>query len=174
MILGPLLLLPGMFFARDQGSFFACLALTVCGLLLMKRSYSAERGLIVDYKKEAARLVAGGGKNPLGMLEKLDGEVRRGETILRAGNDYYLFPSAVIADKGGFSVRPWIVSTDSIRYMVYTTRRSNAKLLHCVYLYDEQGMAICVANAQKKEDASALMSELSRRFEVQDETQSAG
>ena len=170
MMLSPLLILPGLFLARDNGSFFACMTVAVGGLLLFRRSYSADRGLSADYRKEAASLVTGGGKNPLGVLDKLDGEVRRGEAILRSGNDYQLYPSALVVDKGSFAVRPWVVPTDSVRYMFYAERRSEGKLFHCVFLYDEHGRAMSVAKANKKEDASALMTELKRRFGVQDET----
>jgi len=163
MKLAPLLIVPGLFFAHDPGSFFACLVLMVCCLMLMKRSYSAERILSADYRKEAESLVSGGGKNALALLERLDGEVRRGEAIMWSGNDYSLFPSAIVVDKRGIAIRPWIVPTDVISRMYYHSERA----FHYVYLYDERQRAQCAIMTRNEKEASALMSELERRFGVQ-------
>jgi hypothetical protein len=105
----------------------------------MNQCCSAGRFLSVDYRKEAEYLVSGGGKNALPLLDRLDGEVRRGEAIMRSGNDYYLFPSAVVAAKGGIAVRPWVVPTVSVSYMIYRSET----VFHYVYLYDEHKRALC-------------------------------
>jgi hypothetical protein len=169
MMFSPLLICPGLFFARDPVSFFVCMALLVIGSLLARRSFSAGRSLSADYRKEAANLVTGGGKNALTVLDKLDGEVRRGEAILRSENEYYVFPSAVVADKGGSYIRPWIVPTGIVKSMIYSLFRGHSKRRHCVYLYDERGSPLCVLRGLKKQDASALMSELNRRFGIREE-----
>jgi len=170
MRLAPTLIIPGLFLAREPGSFFACLALTAFGSLLMRRSYSAERRVSADYRKESEYLVSGigDGKSALTLLEKLDGEVRRGDMILRsANNDYYLFPSAIVADKGGTAVRPWIVPTDKAASMTCTSPSSGGRF-YFVYLYDEHKRALGAVRFNNQKSASTLMSELSRRFGVQD------
>ena len=164
MTFGPLLIFPGLFLARDPGSFFACMSVTLCGLLLIRRTYSTRDSLSADYRKEAAAIVSDGGKNALALLEKLDGEVRRGAVILQSGNDYYLFPSAVVAGKGRMTGVPWIVPTGVVTSMIYAERRGEGRILHCVFLYDERGKPLCVVRAPKKKDASVFMSEMTKRF----------
>ncbi|MCL2768230.1 MAG: hypothetical protein FWE49_05850 [Synergistaceae bacterium] len=163
MRLAPLLIFPGLFFARDPNSFFACLALIIFGSVLMKRSYSADRILSADYRKEAEYLVIGSDKNALALLERLDKEVRHSEAIIQSGNDYYLFPSAIVVDKKGIAARPWIVPTDIISYMHYHMEAVH----HFVYLYDERKRGLCAVRTRNQKDASELMSKLTQRFGVQ-------
>ena len=164
----PILLIPGLLFASDPGTLFACLALTVCGAFLMRRTYSAERRVTANYRKEANYLLSGIGdsKSALSLLDKLDAEVRRGEIIMRSGSDFYLFPSAIVADRGGTAARPWIVPTGSIKYMVLAAPYGRVRFAF-VYLYDEQERGLGAVKFRNPKGASAFMSELKQLFGVQ-------
>ena len=167
MVLGPMLAIPGLYFARDADSFVLCMIVLIGGLLLLRRSFAPGRSFHVDYKKEAASLITGGVKNAAALFDKLDGEIRRGAAILKSENDYHLYPSALVADKGGASASPWIIPTELIKYMSYTARRGDSKP-HYVVIYDEQKKAIALTKSSKQKEAEALMKELKARFGVKE------
>ena len=133
--------------------------------------YLVKRLLGANYGKEAAKLVIGDRRNALDLISKLDGEIRRGEAILRSPRyiGYDLFPSAIVVSDGNvfFGGRPCIiVPTDSIASISCFSKAERGVKAHNIHLCDGHEKVLCVVGVFSHDDAEALMSELNGRFGV--------
>jgi hypothetical protein len=147
--------------------FLAGLVVLAGGCLWSIRPVPMERRPRSDYRKEAAKLVAGYDKDVLALLDKLDGDVRRGESILRSRGFFFysfIFPSAIVAGEKCFFVRPRIIPTGRVAYMSYF-RFSDC--FYRVFLFDEHKSKLGKVLICKTKDVEVFMAELNKRFGVQ-------
>jgi hypothetical protein len=147
------------------GSFLIGLTVLAGCFLWTIRPVPMKRHPRADYRKEAAKLVVGDGKGILALLDKLDGEVMRSESILRSRGFFFysfLFPSAIVAGEKQVFVSPRIIPSDSVAYISYAKSRDG----NHVYLFDKHTRELGEVFIYKAKDAEIFMSELNRHFGV--------
>jgi hypothetical protein len=173
IMFGPLIFLPGLLIVRGPVSFITFMTVMTGGFMLMNWTYSANRKIAADYRREAFGLVEGIEDRfaILPFLETLDGEVRREEMIIhfKEFSDCYLYPSAIITSRDGLHERPLIAPAAAIAEMSYSARlvhvrKSPDYWIHSVHISGRDSRELCEVRLFQESGANMLMSALNRQF----------
>lgn len=175
-MLAPFLFLICLRFTRGYISFLICLAVLTEGLLVIS-ILLRRRHKVTDFRELGRNLVAGGAEaGGPAFLETLDGEVRRGEVIAYASHAYYLYPSALIAERSDFSSAPNIIPVKDIKSVSHKITSHAARHhgqpssfdMFRVSVYGKTREKLGEAACHKNSDAEFLIKTLNQRFGVAD------